>query len=89
MSATIDRERDEYGRASYGNNEIPPTTERFAFWRGKMTSGYEPGRGSSVSVSETDHPRLCVGGWIESGEWWLHCSRCRARAAQEGGDTRA
>lgn len=77
MKATKERDRDEYGRAVFAHSEIPPATEHFAHWRGKLTSGYEPGRGSTVTPRQDEHARLCVGGWIPSGEWWLHCGVCR------------
>lgn len=41
MSAT--RERDQYGRATYAYDEIPPQSERFALWRGKRNT---PRRGT-------------------------------------------
>ena len=79
MSAT-ERRRDEYGRAFYALNEVPPATEHFAHWRGRLT---HPSAWTTVAASpryfghtET-HDRLCVGGWIPSGEWWLHCGACR------------
>lgn len=83
MNAAVERKRDEYGRAFYGDREIPPATERYARWRGKLTSGYEPSPGSGTTLPEAEHARLCVGGWIPSGEWWLHCLRCRPVASRE------
>lgn len=66
------RRRDEYGRAFYADREVPPATERFAHWRGRLTHP------DAVTTPHRDHDRICVGGWIPSGEWWLHCGRCRA-----------
>lgn len=73
MSAS--RERDEYDRAFFGPNEVPPADEAFAHWRGRLTHP------EAVTTPSADrHDRLCVGGWIPSGKWWLHCGRCRPSA---------
>jgi hypothetical protein len=67
------RPRDQYGRAYFANNEVPPADEAFAHWRNMLTHP------DAVHTPQAkDHDRLCVGGWIPSGEWWHHCGRCRA-----------
>lgn len=68
------RPRDEYGRAHFAPNETPPQTEQYAHWRGKLTHP----TAVTTTLNPDDHIRICRGGWIESGEWWLHCGRCRA-----------
>jgi hypothetical protein len=66
------RRRDEDGRAFYAFHEVPPADERFAHWRGRLTHP------SAVHTPSKDwHHRACVGGWIASGEWYLHCGICR------------
>lgn len=72
-----ERERDQYGRATYAYNEIPPATEHYAFWRKRLTSGYDAGDPGATHTPSRNHELLCVGGWIPSGEWWLHCGVCR------------
>lgn len=69
------RPRDEYGRAFYAPNETPPATEKFAHWQGRLTHP------SAIHTpTEHAHDFICSGGWIPSGEWWLHCGRCRKAA---------
>ncbi|WP_280245712.1 hypothetical protein [Nocardia abscessus] len=64
---------DQYGRPIYAAHEIPPEAEAFAVWRGRLTHS-----GAVTSpAAGTEHQRMCVGGWIASGEWWLHCGHCR------------
>ena len=77
---TWTRPRDEYGRAYYAPNEVPPEAEQFAHWRGLRTHP------RAVTTPLPDrHDRMCMGGWVASGEWWLHCGRCRSPVG-EGGD---
>lgn len=60
------RPRDEYGRAWFAPNEVPD--EGLAHWKGLLTHP------TAVHIPP-DH-RVCDHGWIESGEWWLHCGTC-------------
>lgn len=69
---TCERPLDEYGRAFYAPNEVPPATEGFAHWRGRLTHP-----SASTGKSYSTHKKVCVEGWIPSGEWWLHCGVCR------------
>lgn len=75
---TWTRPRDEYGRAYYAQNEVPPADEAFAHWLGKLTH-------PSAVVTNLGHRHKCIGGWVESGEWWLHCGVCRP-ARNDGRD---
>ncbi len=71
-----ERRRDKFGRAFYDDNEVPPATEPFAHWRGLVTHP------DAVHTPPTIlHDTQCSGGWVRSGDWWLHCGRCRPAAA--------
>lgn len=78
---------DEYDRTLYPDNVIPPADAGFAQWRGR-TCAPDPGNpGRTVTPLPDGHHRVrethryaCVGGWIASGDWWLHCGRCRPSA---------
>ena len=67
------RETDQWGRPVYRDDEIPSPTDLFAVWRDRLT---HPSEVSMPAVR--DHTFVCVGGWIASGSWWLHCGRCRS-----------
>jgi hypothetical protein len=69
----VNRRRDEHGRAYYAGNEIPPATEHFAHWRGRLTHP----DAVHTPPDERRHRLTCVGGWILSDRWWLHCGICR------------
>jgi hypothetical protein len=69
------RPRDEYGRAWYAPNETPPATEHFAHWKGRLTHP-----SATHTPLHANHARMCKGGWIASGDWWLHCGICRPKA---------
>lgn len=73
---TIRYPRDEYDRAIVPDHDVPPLNIGWAVWRGRVTAHEAPYAGNTVTVGEADH-RRCVGGWYPSGDWWLHCGRCR------------
>lgn len=77
MSATK-RAVDQYNRPIYTDNEIPPADQGFAVWRGRIT---HPDAVATLLMKE--HRVACVGGWIESGNWWLHCGVCRPEGGQQ------
>ncbi len=67
-------------RAIYAYNEVPPVDVGLAVWRGKVTTDGPPCPANSVG----GHPNgPCLAGWIESGDWWLHCGECRPYVACE------
>lgn len=73
------RRRDEHGRAFYADREIPPADEHFAHWQDRLT---RPdafcNKGDARRAHDSPLSMLrCVGGWIPSGNWWLHCPICR------------
>lgn len=67
-------ERDEYDRVLIPAREIPPADIGWAVWRGRVTTP-EPPYAGNVTISHDE--RDCVGGWVPSQDWWLHCGRCR------------
>jgi hypothetical protein len=67
-----DRRTDEYDRPIFGDGEVPPPDTRLGLWRGRITHP-----GAVTTPAPAEHARICVSGWIASGEWWLHCGRCR------------
>lgn len=74
------RPRDEHGRAYFAPNETPPADEQFAHWQGRLTHPSARCNGGACAEAHANperHPFRCYGGWIPSGEWWLHCSICR------------
>jgi hypothetical protein len=87
MAETWVRPRDEHGRAWFAPNEVPPAEERFAHWQGRLThpSAF-CNRGDARKAHEASAPLSlrCVGGWIPSGNWWLHCPVCREESAPSG-----
>jgi hypothetical protein len=66
-----ERPVDAYGRLSYRDSEIPPQDARYAYWRGRLTH---------PDAVATTSPHKCIGGWVASGEWWLHCGHCQTPA---------
>lgn len=78
-SVPEERRRDEYNRAFFADREVPPADEAFAHWRGRLTHpGAFCNRGDARRAHEKPGGGLCcVGGWIPSGNWWLHCPVCR------------
>lgn len=74
------RPRDEHGRPIYRSSETPPANEPFALWHGRVTHP------DAVATLQPDkHRTACMGGWIESGDWWLHCGVCRPDHANGSG----
>lgn len=75
-----DRPRDEYGRVLYEHDEIPPVSDQFAVWRGKVVRPGPATAGNSVGGCHPSDGRrpyaTCTNGWVESGAWWLHCYDC-------------
>lgn len=77
---TGERRRDEYGRAFYADHEVPPSDERFAHWRGRLTHPEAICNQVDAKHAHANHQDVgfrCIGGWIPSGDWWLHCPICR------------
>lgn len=76
---TDDRPRDEYDRAIYADHEVPPIDVGWAVWRGNVTMPDPPNPGNTTTMHRDGAGRdTCVGGWVRSGDWWLHCGFCRA-----------
>lgn len=74
----VERARDKHGRPVYHWDECPPADAGLAVWRNKVTSELPLTKGEYVG----GHPGgPCLGGWIESGDWWLHCAECRPQHA--------
>jgi len=77
------RPRDEHGRAYFAPNEVPPADEPFAHWQGRLT---HPSAFCNKADARQAHANQgaagfrCIGGWIPSGDWWLHCPICRTAA---------
>lgn len=74
------RPRDRWGRPRYQRDEIPPAGGGFARWRGRITHPT-----AVTTPPEHDHARVCVGGWVASGQWWLTCGRCRPSSERAAG----
>jgi hypothetical protein len=68
------RPRDQHGRPIYHWDECPPAHAGLAVWRNHVTAELPTSKGGYVG----GHPGgPCQGGWVESGDWWLHCAECR------------
>jgi len=73
-----ERPTDEFGRAVYDSWECPPADAHYALWRGALTHPSAVHTPPTYGINPAySHDALCRGGWIGSGEWWLHCGRCR------------
>lgn len=68
---------DEYRRALIPSDHVPPADIGWAVWRGRVTKPDPPDASNSTTMHDE---RQCVGGWVPSGDWWLHCGRCRPYA---------
>lgn len=80
LLAITERPRDEHGRAIYRDNETPPADEAFAKWRGRLThptAVCNHGDARRAHNNSPHQPFHCYGGWLPSGDWWLHCPICR------------
>jgi hypothetical protein len=75
---STERRRDKYGRRVYEWNETPPASVGLVVWRNKVTTDWPPTPSNSIGA-HWHSP--CQGGWMESGDWWLHCWVCRQPVA--------
>lgn len=77
MSAAIVRPTDEYDRPLYLDHETPPPLAAFAIWRGNVCAPDPGNPGRTVTPVHSRRDLKCIGGWVRSGDWWLHCGDCR------------
>jgi hypothetical protein len=80
VAAATPRKLDQYGRAIFGDTELPDPyspDSRFAQWRGK-TCG--PWQIIDLGRSEERHKLYCFRGWTNNGDWWYVCRRCHPDA---------
>lgn len=84
MTGGVERPRDEHGRILWQANERPEVGSGLGLWRGRVVTPEAPYAGNSTRGHvrrvgpQTIDP--CVDGWVESGDWWLHCAACRPYA---------